>query len=70
VPDANRIRTLTEKALDEFDSGKPVGALVRQAHRIAVLRHDYASQVWFEFQQRELGISIGKDDPVLLGLRG
>jgi hypothetical protein len=69
VPDANRIRTLTEKALDEFDSGKPVSALVRQAHRIASLRHDYASQVWFELQQRELGVSIPKDDPVLLGLR-
>lgn len=70
MPDANRIRTLTEKALDEFDSGKPVSALVRQAHRIAALRHDYAGQVWFEFQQRELGVSIPKDDPVLLGLRG
>jgi hypothetical protein len=70
VPDANRIRTLTEKALEEFDSGKPVSALVRQAHRIASLRHDYAAQVWFEFQQRELGVSIAKDDPVLLALRG
>ena len=70
MPDANRIRTPTEKALDEFDSGKPVSALVRQAHRIAALRYDYAGQVWFEFQQRELGVSIPKDDPVLLGLRG
>ena len=34
-----------------------------------MLRHDYAAQVWFEFQQREIGVSIRKDDPVLLELR-
>lgn len=67
---AERIRALTEKALDEFESGESVSALVRQAHRIAVLRHDYVAQVWFEFQQRELGKTIPKDDPVLLELRG
>lgn len=70
MPDPDRIRTLTEKALDDFDTDQSVSALVRRAHRIAVLRHDYAAQVWFEFQQRELGSSITKDDPVLLELRG
>lgn len=54
VPDAERIRALTTQALDEFDSGKPTSALVRQAHRIAVLRHDYAAQIWFGLQQRDL----------------
>ena len=67
---AQRIRTLTEQALDEFESGQSLSALVRQAHRISVLRHDYAAQVWFEFQQREIGVTIRKDDDVLLGLKG
>jgi len=70
VPNHDRIRALTEKALDDFDSGLSVSALVRQGHRIATLRHDYAACVWFEFQQRELGSDINKDDPVLLELRG
>jgi len=54
MADLERIRELTNRALDEFESGKPVSALVRQAHRIAVLRHDYAAQVWFMLQQRDL----------------
>lgn len=66
----DRARALTEKALDEFESGQSVSALVRQAHRIAVLRHDYAAQVWFEFQQHEIGRAIDKDDPKLLALKG
>lgn len=67
---AERVKALTEKALDDFDSGKSVSTLVRQAHRIAVLRHDYAAQVWFEFQQREIGKTIRKDDTKLLALKG
>jgi hypothetical protein len=70
VANLDRIRELTERALDDFDSGKSVSALVRQAHRIATLRHDYAACVWFEFQQREIGSDIQRDDPVLLELRG
>ena len=66
----DRIRALTEKALDDFDSGKSVSALVRQGHRIATLRHDYAACVWFEFQQRQIGSDIRQDDRVLLELRG
>jgi hypothetical protein len=54
MADVDRIRELTSRALDEFESGKPVSALVRQAHRIAVLRHDYAAQAWFMLQQRDL----------------
>lgn len=53
MADIDRIRTLTNQALDEFESGKLVSALVRQAHRIAVLRHDYAAQAWFMLQQRD-----------------
>lgn len=64
MPDVDHIIALTRKALEEFDSGKPVSALVRQAHRIAVLRHDYAMQAWFILQQRDLRHSGGKDDLV------
>lgn len=52
--DVEQIRKLTVQALDDFESGSPVSALVRRAHRIAVLRHDYAAQVWFTTQQRDL----------------
>jgi len=45
VTDVDRITQLTRRALDEFDSGQSVSAIVRRAHRIAVLRHDYAAQV-------------------------
>lgn len=62
MPDADRIRTLTTQALDEFHSEKPTSALVRQAHRIAVLRHDYGAQVWFMLQQRDLKVSADKAD--------
>lgn len=66
MPDIDRIRALTAKALDEFDSpGKSTSALVRQAHRIAVLRHDYAVQVWFVLQQRDLQASKNQMDDLL-----
>lgn len=49
--DASRVRTLTEKALDNFDNpGTSVAALVRQALRISVLRHDYAGQILFTLE--------------------
>jgi hypothetical protein len=69
VADIDRLRELTEKALDEFESGKPVSALVRQAHRIAVLRHDYAAQVWFVLQQRDFTGKLQADKGPLIELQ-
>ncbi|MGV9678536.1 hypothetical protein ACWDSJ_24920 [Nocardia sp. NPDC003482] len=52
--DADRILTLTRRALDEFeDTSMSVGALVRRAHRIAVQRHDVSAQVFFVAQLGE-----------------
>lgn len=62
MTDADRARELTNRALEEFDSGKSTSALVRRAHRIAVLRHDYAAQAWFLFQQRDLKSAPNHDD--------
>jgi hypothetical protein len=61
MPDAKRINQLTAQALDQFESANSVSALVRQAHRIAMLRHDYAAQVWFALQLRDFGGSIKAD---------
>jgi len=63
--DASRVRTLTEQALDNFDNpGTPVSALVRQAQRIAVLRHDYGVQAWLALETNQYvpGSEIKKRD--------
>ncbi|MGQ5694420.1 hypothetical protein ACSVIA_14155 [Rhodococcus erythropolis] len=58
--DASRVRTLTEQALDNFDNpGTSVAALVRQAQRIAVLRHDYGAQAWLALEAGDL--LVGSD---------
>lgn len=68
--DASRVRTLTEQALDNFDNpGMSVAALVRQAQRIAVLRHDYASQIHFVFEQTDLQGNKKRDVPALTKAR-
>ncbi|MFE3758867.1 hypothetical protein ACFXO9_31575 [Nocardia tengchongensis] len=54
MPDIDRILQLTRKALDDFEEpGKSVAAAVRQAHRIAVHRHDYAAQTWLLLQLQD-----------------
>jgi hypothetical protein len=68
MPGAERISELTAQALDEFESTNSVSALVRRAHRIAVLRHDYAGQVWLALQLRDWGGSIKPDSGELYGL--
>jgi hypothetical protein len=68
MPGAERISELTALALDEFESTDSVGALVRRAHRIAVLRHDYAGQVWLALQVRDWGGSIKPDGDELYSL--
>lgn len=63
--DASRVRTLTEQALDNFDNpGTSVAALVRQAQRIAVLRHDYGAQAWLALETNQYvpGSEIKKRD--------
>ncbi|MFF1944293.1 hypothetical protein ACFVWF_19385 [Rhodococcus qingshengii] len=63
--DASRVRTLTEQALDNFDNpGTSVAALVRQAQRIAVLRHDYGAQAWLALETNQYvpGSEIRKRD--------
>jgi len=70
VPDANKVSELTSQALDQFESTNSVSALVRQAHRIASLRHDYAGQVWFMLQVRDLTTSTKPDPEDLRALRG
>lgn len=70
----DRIRSLTERALDEFEATESVAALVRQGHRIAVLRHDFAAQVWFSLQQTDIAgayrNSLPADTDRLNELRG
>jgi hypothetical protein len=61
MPGAERISELTAQALDEFESTNSVSALVRRAHRIASLRHDYAGQVWLALQLRDWGGTIKPD---------
>lgn len=68
MPAAERISELTAQALDEFESTASVSALVRRAHRIAVLRHDYAGQVWLALQLRDWGGSIKPDSGELYDL--
>jgi hypothetical protein len=68
MPGAERITELTAVALDEFESTNSVSALVRRAHRIAVLRHDYAGQVWLALQLRDWGGSIKPDSGELYDL--
>jgi hypothetical protein len=63
-----RINELTAQALDEFESTNSVSALVRRAHRIAMLRHDYARQVWLALQLRDWGSSIQPDSGELYTL--
>ena len=70
MPDANKVSELTSQALDQFESTNSVSALVRQAHRIASLRHDYAGQVWFMLQVRDLTTSTKPDPEDLRALRG
>jgi hypothetical protein len=65
---AERINELTAQALDEFESTNSVSALVRRAHRIAMLRHDYAGQVWLALQLRDWGSSIKPDSSELYAL--
>ncbi|MFV8171700.1 hypothetical protein [Mycolicibacterium peregrinum] len=70
----DRSEALTEKALDEFEATESVSALVRKAHRISVLRHDYAAQVWFTLQQTDIAGSVKdslpRDSEQLEALRG
>ena len=68
--DVSRVRTLTEKALDNFDNpGTSVAALVRQAHRIAVLRHDYAGQILFTLESLDLSIKDNANRSRLTNLK-
>lgn len=47
----DHITELVSRALDSFDApGKSVASLVRQAIRIAVLRHDYLNQLRFQLE--------------------
>lgn len=65
---ADRINELTAQALDEFELTNSVSALVRRAHRIAMLRHDYAGQVWLALQLRDWDSSIKPDSGELYAL--
>ncbi|OBB90717.1 hypothetical protein [Mycobacterium sp. 852002-40037_SCH5390672] len=69
-----RVRELTDRALDEFEATESVAALVRQGHRISVLRHDFAAQVWFTIQQADVAgahrNSLPADTDRLNDLRG
>jgi hypothetical protein len=65
---AERITELTAQALDEFESTSSVSALVRRAHRIAMLRHDYAGQVWLALQLRDWSSSVKPDGGELYAL--
>lgn len=68
--DASRVRTLTEQALDNFDNpGTSVAALVRQAQRIAVLRHDYAMQIRLVYEQTDMMGNEKRDIPALTRAR-
>ena len=70
MPDAKKISELTSQALDQFEATDSVSALVRKAHRIASLRHDYPAQVWFTLQVRDLSTSTKPDPEDLFALRG
>ncbi|MDV6265082.1 hypothetical protein [Rhodococcus globerulus] len=68
--DASRVRTLTERALDNFDNpGTSVAALVRQAQRIAVLRHDYGAQIRFVYELTDLQGNDKRDIPAITKAR-
>jgi hypothetical protein len=58
MPDPKKITDMTARALDDFESKSSVAALVRHAHRISVLRHDFSGQVWFALQQRDIAGSV------------
>ncbi|WP_157229017.1 hypothetical protein [Nocardia brevicatena] len=63
MADVDRILALTRKALDEFEAPQNgIAGLVRQAHRVAVLRHDYSAQVWLSQQLADSQPSeVGKE---------
>lgn len=65
--DVSRIKALTAQVLDDFESHERVSQVVRRAHRIAVLRHDYPAQAWFMLQQRDMKSATDPAD--LLAIR-
>ncbi|WP_433729545.1 hypothetical protein ACQP0C_00655 [Nocardia sp. CA-129566] len=68
MTEADQILELTRRALDSFDDpGKSVAALVRQAHRIAVRRHDYSAQAELLLQLTD--VAAGADRADFLDLR-
>ncbi|MFI6573960.1 hypothetical protein [Nocardia fluminea] len=68
MAEVDQILELTRKALDSFDDpGRSLAAVVRQGHRIAVRRRDFAGQVWFELQLSDLVAGTGRDELSELG---
>lgn len=63
MAEADQILELTRRALDSFDEpGKSLTAVVRQAHRIAVRRHDFAGQVWFLMQLSDMTAGTSRSE--------
>jgi hypothetical protein len=63
MAEADQILELTRRALDSFDEpGKSLTAVVRQAHRIAVRRHDFAGQVWFLMQLSDVAAGTSRSE--------
>jgi len=63
VAEVDQILELTRKALDSFDEpDRSLAAVVRQGHRIAVRRRDFAAQVWFQLQLSDLVAGTGRDE--------
>ncbi|MVU82317.1 hypothetical protein GPX89_34415 [Nocardia sp. ET3-3] len=63
MTNVEQILLLTRKALDEFeDPNRGTAAVVRQAHRIAVLRHDFRVQAWLLLQLSDVGSGNSRDE--------
>ncbi|MGY4103803.1 hypothetical protein ACW2Q0_30225 [Nocardia sp. R16R-3T] len=66
MTDVTQILEMTRKALDDFETpGKSVAGLARQAHRIAVRRHDYGAQIWLLLQLSDVGSGASDRDGFL-----
>lgn len=61
MSDIDRVRALTQSALDEFDN-IVLSVTLRRCIRIAHLRGDWRSLTWLELEGRELGPSRPRDD--------
>ncbi|MFC9473081.1 hypothetical protein ACFTS5_12945 [Nocardia sp. NPDC056952] len=68
MTEADQILDLTRRAIDSFDHpGRSLTSVVRQAHRIAVRRHDFAAQAWLLMQLSD--IVVGTSTAELVDIR-